>query len=376
MLNFKRDNQYYLSFSYFYKIGPQKITKLLAYFPDLGVAFNASRPELERAGLEAGLAGEFTAWRKNFSLAAAKKELENEKINFITWNDASYPKLLKEISRPPYILYYRGNLGGGDTNRLAVVGARQHSAYASKIISELLPPLIRAGIEIISGLAIGVDALAHQAALSNQGITLAILGSGLSTRDIYPAVNRQLADKIIASGGALISEFPPGTAPLKQNFPQRNRIISGLCQATLVIEARQKSGSLITAQSALEQNREVLAVPGNIFSEFSQGPNGLISAGAKTVLGAEDVLEIFNLQPRPIKKPQRKKNLNEKFQPENEIEGLVYGLLKQSAEKGEKISTDEIIKISQLDTATINSTLSMLEIKGIAKNDGTGYDLN
>jgi DNA processing protein len=176
---------------------------------------------------------------------------------------------------------------------LAVVGSREHSPYAARAVEALLPPISRAGITIVSGLAHGVDALAHQSALDGGGSTIAVLGSGLSHARLYPSANRGLAERIITNGGLLLSEFPPQTAPLKQNFPRRNRIISGLAQATLVIECREKSGALITAACALEQNREVLAVPGEISYEFSRGPNNLIKQGAKTITKAEDILEIF-----------------------------------------------------------------------------------
>jgi DNA processing protein len=368
------DRKYYLGFSYFNKIGPVNMKRLQEYFPDLKTAFEANSLDLEKSGLNGKLISEFLAWRPSCCLEKILSQLAEEKINFVTWADQEYPPLLKEISAPPPILYYKGVIDGEPTNRLAVVGSRKHSAYAEKVIAALLPTLIKAKIEIVSGLALGVDSLAHQEAVKQKGRTLAVLGSGLSHDNIYPSSNRHLAEEIIAGGGVLLSEFPPDTPPYKQNFPQRNRIISGLARATMVIEAKGKSGSLITANYALEQNREVLTVPGNIFSEFSAGPNELIKAGAKTITSAADILEIFNfanyssIAPTPTKKTKN-------YQPENDVETKVYDLIKLATERGEKITTDEIIEKSQLDTATINSTLSILEIKEVAENDGSGYAL-
>jgi len=358
--------------------------KIEQYFSDLKLAFWASNSELEKAGLNQKISNEFINWRKNFSFSGTLQELDKEKIKFLTWHDINYPKLLLEIPAPPFILYYRGKLNNQKNKRLAVVGSRLHSAYAEKIINELLPEVIKNEIEIISGLAKGVDALAHCAALNNCGITLAVLGSGLSAKNIYPPCNKILAENIIKNGGAIISEFPPNTPPLKQNFPQRNRIISGLASATLIIEAQAKSGALITANYSLEQNREVLVVPGNIFSTYSDGPNNLIKLGAKVITNSEDILEVFNIEPRTdpklAKHSGQKRFFTPNFIPENDNEKIIYQILKSATERAEAISTDEIIKttkkVSQLDTATINSTLSMLEIRGVAKNEGIGYSLN
>jgi DNA processing protein len=371
--NSRNDRFYYLGFSYFNKIGPSTMQKLENYFPDLATAFAADSTNLAKAGLNYRLISEFINWRHSFSLEKVFEELEKEKINFLTWAEEDYPSLLKEIPSPPPILYYKGTLTSVNKNRLAVVGSRQNSAYSEKVINELLTPIVAAGVEIVSGLALGVDSLAHQVALDNKKITLAVLGSGLNPNHIYPRANRNLAENIIASGGAILSEFPPATPAYRQNFPQRNRIISGLASAVLIIEAKEKSGALITANFALEQNREILAVPGNIFSEFSAGPNNLIKAGAKTITDYRDILEIFKLTDGLVTKYHNHPSKNYDL---NEIESLVYQLIKDSAAKAEKITTDEIIKKSQLDTATVNSTLSILEIKGIAKNDESGYDLN
>jgi len=379
MTNNYNHREYHLGFSYFNKIGPVNLAKLENYFPNLAEAFWANSFNLIKAGLNSKLINEFILWRPSFCLEKTLNDLEKKQIHFITWHDQSYPKILKEIFAPPPILYFKGQLNKGKKNRLAVVGSRKHSAYAEKIITELLAPVIKAGIEIVSGLALGVDSLAHQATINYQGTTIAILGSGLDANYLYPPSNRQLAEDIINSGGGLISEFPPATPPYKYNFPQRNRIISGLAQATLVIEAKAQSGSLITAHYALEQNREVAAIPGNIFSEFSLGTNNLIKLGAKMVTKAEDILEIFRLENIPLTTNQINANKIKKYQAyqtENKTEMLVYNLLKAAQERAEKISADEIIKKSNLDTAIINSTLSILEIKGLVKNDEFGYYLN
>ncbi|MFA6995514.1 MAG: DNA-processing protein DprA [Patescibacteria group bacterium] len=375
----EKNRQYHVGFSYFNKIGPMNLQKLENYFPNLLEAFKGSSSDLAQAGLHPNIISEFINWRQSFDLENILDKLIKKQINFVTWHDQAYPAILKEIPAPPPILYFKGNLGGEERNRLAVVGSREHSAYAEKVIAELLPTIIKEKIEIVSGLALGVDSLAHQATLNNQGITLAILGSGLDSNYIYPRSNYRLAENIISSGGALISEFPPITPPYKQNFPQRNRIISGLAQATLVIEAKAKSGSLITANYALEQNREVAAIPGSIFSEFSIGPNNLIAAGAKTVTNPKDVLEIFKIKILNNKTPLNSQKIIKKhleYQAENKIEALVYDFLQEAERRTEKITADEIIKKSKLDTAIINSTLSILEIKGVAKNDESGYYLN
>jgi len=379
------NHYYYLAFSHFQKIGPIAMKKLERSFPDMRQAFFAGATELERAELRPLVAAEFINWRKTPAAAIENMigVLERENISFITWKDTDYPALLKEISSPPFVLYYKGVLGG-PKNRLAVVGSRKNSAYGEKIVSDLLPAVIRHNINIISGLALGIDALAHQTALNNGGVTWAIMGSGLDDKNIYPHANRRLARQILENGGALISEFPPGTPPYKQNFPQRNRIIAGLAQATLVIEAKIKSGALITAHYALDSNREILAVPGNIFSEFSDGPNKLIQAGAKTIKNSEDILEVYGLTDSDNDDNWKKsKKLTKRyaaeqpcFSPDNPEEARIYRLLRDASERAEKIDVDEIAKETKLDTSVINSTLSILELRGIAKNSESGYDLN
>jgi DNA processing protein len=375
------NRQALLGFSYFKKIGPSKLSVLEKFFSNAYSAFWTNIDNLEKAGLNQKLAKEFIAWRQKINFSTIEEELKREQINFVTWHDPAYPALLKEICAAPYVLYFRGNLEtleGKEKNRLAIVGSRKHSAYAEKVLSNFLPILLTKNLEIISGLALGVDSLAHQAALNGGGRTIAVLGSGLDKISIYPRSNYRLSQEIIKSGGLLISEFPPKTPALKQNFPQRNRIISGLAQATLVIEAKEKSGALITARYALEQNREVLAIPGNIFSEFSSGPNQLIKMGAKTIISPEDILETFNLETDEMVIQDHKniKNILPYPDLKSEVERMIYKILCQAQAKAERITTDEIIKITKLDTAVINSTLSILELRGVAKSDEIGYAVN
>lgn len=380
MQKLTENQKYQLAFNHFQKFGPIKMRLIENYFSNLKTAFYSSAIDLEKTGLNPNLVNKFIKWRESFNLENCLKELERENIRIITWHNQEYPKLLLEIHAPPPLLYYMGDITilSSIRNCLAVVGSREHSAYANKVVSELIPSLIEKKIIIVSGLAYGVDTLAHQETLLNKGITIAVLGCGLKSDIIYPCNNRRLAKEIIKNNGLLISEFPPKTEPLPMNFPQRNRIIAGLCQATLVIESKNKSGSLITAYQALDQNREVLAVPGNIFSAFSQGPNGLITKGAKVILNSEDILEVYKLNNEVIIKREKRKTKNNnqaELLLENEAERIVYKAVKEAAEKCEKISSDEIIKNSKLDTATINSTLSILEIKDLIKNEFGNYDL-
>jgi len=212
-------------------------------------------------------------------------------IKTIILGSDNYPELLKEIYDPPAKLFFRGDLSGLKKTCLAIVGSRACSYYGRKIVQDLVPALIKNDVVIVSGLARGIDCLAQEKTIAEGGLTIGVLGSGIDNNSIYPKENLKLAEEIINRGGAIISEFYPGFPPQKQNFPKRNRIISGLTKAVLIVEAGEKSGSLITARCALEQGREVLSVPGNIGSPASIGTNNLIKLGARPVTCVEDVLE-------------------------------------------------------------------------------------
>lgn len=220
----------------------------------------------------------------------------NKEITIIHLHDTNFSPLLREITDPPQQLYARGNSALlHATHLLAVVGSRQASSYGQQCIERLLPTIIKAGVVIVSGLAYGIDSLAHQASVDLKAPTIAVLGTGIDDASIYPRPNLKLAHNILENNGLLVSEYAPGTAPAKHHFPKRNRIIVGLSQVTLIMQAAEKSGSLISARLASEYNRDVAAVPGPITDPLSAGPNTLIKDGATPVSTSQDILDIFGL---------------------------------------------------------------------------------
>ncbi|PKL12267.1 MAG: DNA-protecting protein DprA, partial [Spirochaetae bacterium HGW-Spirochaetae-6] len=250
--------------------------------------------------------------------------LARKKVLTITLLDEAYPPLLKEIANPPLLLYYEGSLGA--TFPLAFVGSRQAHPYAAKACAKIIGDLKGSGASIISGLAYGIDTLAHQSALENDLHTVAVLGCGIDIN--YPAGNERLREKILTCGGAIISEVPLGTKPAPHYFPQRNRIISGLSLATVVLQARLTSGSLITAQTALEQGRGVYALPGSIFHEDFCGNHALLREGALCIRHAEDLLEDF----KPVRAKKDPMPPHTPSLPRlSEEEALIYGLIKDRA---------------------------------------------
>ena len=276
-------------------------------------------------------------------------------IKTISINDGNYPKLLKEIKDAPEILYFRGELKP-EENCFAVVGTRRCSTYGKEIVLEIAGDLAGTGLTIVSGLAPGIDSLTHQATLERGGRTIAVLGTGIDEKSIYPQENLKLAEKIVESGGCLISEYPPGTHGSEFTFPKRNRIISGLSLGVLIIEAKQKSGALITANWAKKQGRKVFAVPGPIHSSNSKGCHYLIKQGAKLVENANDILKELNL---PIKEGGKE------IAGETPEENLILGVLKEEA-----LDADKIIEKTKLSVAKVASALAILEIKGKVRNLG------
>lgn len=279
-----------------------------------------------------------------------------DEITILDKNDSRYPELLREIHDPPEQLFVRGIIPEGLC--IAVVGARLPSSYGKAITPKIVEPLAAAGAIIVSGLAYGIDALAHEAALAAHGKTIAVLGTGVDDQSLYPQTHRKLASRIIENDGTVISEYSPGTEGKKHHFPARNRIIAGLSRAVIIVEAKEKSGALITADLATRENRDVYAVPGPINSSLSAGTNQLIRDGATPLLRAEDIIEAYDLQ----------RNIdNRKQTTENEIERGVLDALAEGA-----LHVDELGRALNLPTANLSSLLTTLELKGLVRNLGGG----
>lgn len=275
----------------------------------------------------------------------------------ILFSQKEYPQLLKEIYDPPKIIYSQGNLLNQEKYPLAVVGTRKMSAYGRRVTEFLVKELAKKGITIISGLALGIDTIAHQTTLKEKGKTIAVCGNGLN--NIYPSKNKGLAEQIVQSGGAVISEYPPETRPSKWTFPARNRIISGLSLGTLVIEAPERSGALITARFALDQGREVFAVPGSIYQENSRGCHKLIKMGAKPVTCPEDILQSFDFKTTP-----QQKQIFTDFKEEK----IILEQIKISPS-----SIEAIIKKTKLEPLKVVSLLTMMEVNGKVKKNKEKY---
>jgi DNA processing protein len=347
-----------VAFARFSKIGPIRFFKLRDYFSSVKEAFEADKTELMRAGLEENIAEEFQDARKNINPEKEWESLEKENIKVCLFDDALYPPMLKEIYDPPYLLFYKGALQNLNFP-IAAVGTRKMTRYGELIVPKILADLARSKMTIVSGLALGVDSLVHRTTLRNNGVTWAIIGSGLDKEHVYPASNQRLAEEIVENGGAVISEYPIGTEGFKSNFPHRNRIIAGISLATVVIEAAETSGALITARLALEANREVFAVPGSITNPASIGPNNLIKMGAYPATCSEDVLNKLNL----TKAADFVKN--KKILPETREEAAILEKL-----SSEPTHIDELHSATGLPLPLLSSTLTMMEMKGKVRDLG------
>ncbi len=353
----KEDIQYWVGFSLISGIGRVRLTQLENYFTNLENAWQATPANLKQAGLDSGSIHAITSWRPKISLEAELEKLDRYGVKAFTYHDEDYPSRLKEIYDYPPILYVRGSLLPEDEWCLAVVGTRRVSVYGRQVTEEIVADLAQNKITIVSGLAKGTDSIAHRSALDAGGRSIAVFACGLDI--VYPSENVTLARSIIQQG-ALISEYPLGTRPRADNFPRRNRIMSGLSMGVLVVEAGETSGALITAHLALEQNREVFAIPGSILSPASRGTNRLIQEGAKLVRSYTDILEELNLT-AVAHQIEMKEVI-----PASDTETL---LLKQLG--AEPTHIDELCRSSNLPISTVSSTLAMMELKGLVKQMGT-----
>jgi DNA processing protein len=350
------DLKYWVAFNRIQGIGRAKFSLLEACFGDLEHAWKASAAELKAAGLDSKSIEAIVASRPDISPDAEIERMERNKIKALTWNDPPFPARLKEIYDVPPVLYIRGDITSEDEWTIAVVGTRRATIYGREVTERLVTELVRNRITVVSGLARGIDSIAHRTALEAGGRTIAVFACGLD--EVYPPENVKLAQSIMEHG-ALVSEHPLGTRPKKEHFPLRNRIMSGLSLGVLVIEGDVNSGAMITADRALEQNREVFAVPGSILSPASRGTNRLIKEGAKLVNDVQDILEELNLTMIPRQLEMRE------IVPENETESLIMKYLSH-----EPTHIDEVCRSSSLPIATVSSTLAMMELKGIVRQMG------
>jgi len=352
----RADIKYWVGFSLVPGIGRVKFGQLESYFTNLENAWTATPAELRQAGLDRSSIRAINSLRPKISLDAEMEKLERYGVRMLTFHDDEYPSRLKEIYDYPPVLYVRGSLLPEDEWCLAVVGTRRATVYGRQVTEEIVADLARNHITIASGLAKGIDSVAHHSALEAGGRSIAVFACGLDI--VYPAENTSLARRIMQNG-ALISEYPLGTKPRPENFPRRNRIMSGLSLGVLVVEAGESSGAKITANLALEQNREVFAIPGSILSPASRGTNKLIQDGAKLVHDYTDILEELNLMAVAHQIEMKE------IIPASETESL---LMKQMG--AEPTHIDELCRLSGLPVSTVSSTLAMMELKGLVKQVG------
>lgn len=350
------DLKYWVSLTRISGLGPKKFEMLSAAFESMEAVWRADAGGLADAGLDRSTARKLVDSRPSIDPDDEMERLERAGVRAITRNSAGYPSAMGEIFDPPAVIFIRGEILDKDERAVAVIGTRGPTSYGSEVTRRLAGDLARNQVTVVSGLARGVDGLAHQAALDAGGRTIAVLGSGLDT--IYPGEHVSLAREIV-DHGAVVSEFPLGTRPDARNFPRRNRIISALSLGTLVVEAPFKSGAMLTVEHAVQQNREVFAVPGPILSETSSGTNWLIQQGAKLVTDVSDILDELNIVVLGDQLPL------ESVSVDNEIEKKLIDVIASGPSH-----IDDVTRATGLTSALVASTLSLLELKGLVRQTG------
>jgi DNA processing protein len=350
------DKKFWIGFNLIKGIGAVRMQALIQYFGDLEDAWKASPLDLAQAGLGKKLIERVIQAREGVDLEKLWDKIQTQGIKILTWQDESYPQRLKEIDQPPPVLYIRGEYLPDDLYAVAIVGTRRVTPYGRQITEELSAFLAANNITVISGLARGVDAIAHQTTLKAGGRSIGVLGSGVDK--IYPPEHRALAEQMIERG-AIISDYVPGTPPDASNFPPRNRIISGLSLAVVVIEAGETSGALITAEFAAEQGREIFAVPGSILAPQSKGTNKLIQNGALPLLSVNDLMQALDLTRAGEHKAARK------IIPADETEARLMNVL-----GNEPLHVDEIRNQAELPIEKVSAALALMELKGMVRQVG------
>jgi len=349
--------QYWVALGRVPQLGRARFALLESHFGSMEEAWRASPAALQAAGLTGATLSALLAARDAIEPEAELAKLEQAGVRALTWRDEGYPAGLKEIFDKPPILYMRGDLMAADDWSVALVGTRRATAYGRQVAEEMAQGLARNGITVVSGLARGIDSVGHRAALANGGRTLAALACGLDM--VYPPENAKLAREIVERG-ALVSDYPLGTQPRAEFFPRRNRIMVGISLGVLVVEGDVKSGALITARQALDENREVFAVPGSVYSPAGRGTNWLIQQGqAKLVTRVEDVLEELNLS-MAGHQIEAKETLP--------VDATEASLLQHLS--SEPIHIDDVLRASGLAIDSVSSALAMLELKGMVRQVG------
>ena len=350
------DKRYWVGFTLIKGIGVVRMQTLIHHFGDLETAWKANPADLAEAGLGAKLVERIVQARESVDLEKISEQIARQGIQILTWDDDSYPARLREIDQPPPVLYLRGEYLPDDVFAVAIVGTRRVTPYGRQVTEEIASFLAANGITVVSGLARGVDAVAHTAALKAGGRTIGVLGSGVDR--IYPPEHRALAEQMMERG-AVVSDYAPGTPPDASNFPPRNRIISGLSLAVVVIEAGETSGALITAEFAAEQGREIFAVPGSILAPQSKGTNKLIQNGAQPLLTASDLMQALNLTRMGEHKAARK------ILPSDEVEAKLLAALGE-----QPVHVDELGNQTGLPIEKVSATLTLMELKGMVRQVG------
>lgn len=355
-----------IAFNHLISFNFNQYNLLLKYFGNFKEAFYAHSSDLRLAGLREKTIEQLLLKRKAFNLCEKLEFINKENISVCFYEDPNYPIFLKNIFSPPPLLYYRGNLNIDWKMSLSVVGARNHSYYGERIINNFIPKLVEKSINIISGLALGIDSLAHTRSIESGGQTVAVLGSGIDDDSIYPFQNKKLFYDIIANNGLVLSEFCPKTKPVSFNFPQRNRIIAGLSMSTLVVEAGEKSGSLITANQALEEGRNVLVFPGDVYNYNFIGANNLIKNGAYLINNLDDICQFFLSGQNNINQKEKENDFIKKFDnSQNKLELDILKILKKGA-----CHVDRVIELTGANISEISAILMVWEIGGVIKDLG------
>ncbi len=357
MANEDADLKYWVAFGLIPRIGRARFLLLEKHFGKLENAWTATAGELRAAGLDQGSITSILASRPQISPEAEMEKLGRHHVQALNWNDPSYPTKLKEIYDPPPVLYVRGEIKPADEWAVAVVGTRRATPYGRQVAEQLAGDLARNQVTVVSGLARGIDAIAHRAALDSGGRTIAVMACGLDM--VYPPEHVKLAQEILERG-ALVSDYPLGAQPRSEHFPRRNRIMSGMSLGVLMVEGDVKSGAMITTHLALDQDRDVFAIPGSIYAPTFRGNNKLIQDGeAKLVSRVEDILEELNLTMVTQQMEMRE------IVPADATEAQLLRYL-----SSQPIHIDEVRRESGLPISTVSSTLAMLELKGMVRQVG------